>query len=80
MITPLYHSLLYLIRSILEYAVPAWFPMTTVENITDIERVQRCAHSITFGNKSYKKLFTMVQGLTRNILINFEYRGFGLKN
>ena len=43
------------VRSILEYAAPAWQSMLTEENKTDIERVQKCALTIIFGPKSYEK-------------------------
>ena len=42
------------VRSILEYAAPAWYPMVTAENTADLERVQKCAYSIIFGPNSYK--------------------------
>ena len=43
------------VRSIVEYAAPAWQSMLTEENKADIERVQKCAFSIIFGPKSYEK-------------------------
>ena len=43
------------IRSILEYAAPAWSPMLTAENKSDIERVQKCSYSIIFGPNRYAK-------------------------
>ena len=43
------------VRSILEYAAPAWYPMVTLENTADLERVQKCAYSIIFGPNSYQK-------------------------
>ena len=43
------------VSSIVKYAVPAWQSMITVENSSDIERVQRSALSIIFGPNSYEK-------------------------
>ena len=34
------------IRSILEYAVPAWGPMITVGNSLDLERIQRVDYCV----------------------------------
>ena len=44
------------IRSILEYSVPAWGPMISDENCDEVERVQKCAYKVIFGqNLSYKR-------------------------
>ena len=45
------------IRSVLEYALPAWGPGLTSEDQADIERVQKSAIAIIFGNAdSYNNL------------------------
>ena len=43
------------VRSLLEYAVPAWGPLITVKESIDIERVQKCALSIIYNTQSYRK-------------------------
>ena len=48
------------IRSILEYAAPAWCSMITVENLADIERVQKCAYFMIFGPSSYQKYLSAI--------------------
>ena len=68
------------IRSILEYAVPAWYPMATVENATDIERVQKCAYSIIFGPKSYRKSLTSQNRLSLEDRFGNLCTKFALKN
>ena len=52
------------IRSILEYAVPAWGPMITVGNSLDLERVQKVAYCIIFGPSSYRKTLMFQNKLT----------------
>ena len=41
------------VRSLLEYAVPAWGPNITKSNANDLERVQKCALSVIYGQGSY---------------------------
>ena len=43
------------VRSILEYASPAWGSLLTAENCEEIERVQKSAFYIIFGPNSYEK-------------------------
>ena len=52
------------VRSILEYAAPAWSPMITLENSEEIERVQKSGYYIIFGPKSYENILHDIQGLT----------------
>ena len=54
------------IRSILEYASPVWSPMLTLENINQLERVQKCVFAIIFGQNKYHK------NLSKNGKISLE--------
>ena len=56
------------VRSIMEYASPAWSPMLTVENIDQIERVQKSAFFIIYGPNSYQKT------LENNKILTLEQR------
>ena len=42
------------IRSVLEYAVPAWATLLTEEDCRHLERIQKCALSIIFGPIPYE--------------------------
>ena len=42
------------IRSILEYAVPVWSPGLTSSDAKEIERIQKSAFTIIFGQMSYE--------------------------
>ena len=52
------------VRSILEYAAPAWSPMITTENCEEIERVQKSAYFVIFGPMSYEKTLKLSNSLT----------------
>ena len=56
------------VRSIVEYASPAWSSMITDENKNEIERVQKCAFYIIFGPNSYQKT------LKNNNIISLQER------
>ena len=45
------------VRSVLELAVPVWQPALTIQEVKQIERVQKCAMAIILGNKyiNYEK-------------------------
>ena len=47
------------VRSILEYAVPAWGPLITETEAIQIERVQKCALALIYNSKSYKNALSM---------------------
>ena len=44
------------IRTILEYATPVWHPGLTSRDSYEIERVQKSAYAIIYGNQPYKYL------------------------
>ena len=56
------------VRSIMEYASPAWSSMLTTENIDQIERVQKSALLIIYGPNSYQKT------LENNNILTLEQR------
>ena len=68
------------IRSILEYAAPAWSPMITMENSNDIERVQKCAFFIIFGPNSYSKTLLSAQKMTQMERRQTLCQKFSVKN
>ena len=47
------------VRCNLEYATPAWNPGLTQSDVIDLERVQKCALSVIFSEKSYTKKLKM---------------------
>ena len=62
------------IRSILEYAAPAWSPMITDENCEEIERVQKSAYAIIFGPNNY------MQSLEKSDNVTLQLRRSELSN
>ena len=44
------------IRSLLEYAAPVWHSGLTKTDVSEIERVQKCAVAIIFSNQPYKSV------------------------
>ena len=46
------------VRPVAEYAVPVWGTIITSKESQEIERLQKCALSVIYGNQSYSKLLT----------------------
>ena len=48
------------IRSIIEYAVPVWFPGLTSSDRNELERIQKSAFRIIYGDLSYEEILVSI--------------------
>ena len=60
------------IRSIIEYAVPVWSPGLTSSDIEELERIQKSAFNIIFGDISYHKILSDNKLVSLNILYSVQ--------